>query len=418
MKQIKTNYVISLLSFILLALSSCSSPEKPPVVSMPVAQNSEISHGSLSESTGVSNLDTAEEQVLVNEMVISALKGGQLTATYSLFGGQNAVECSGNIYFHDGRALQTIDRQTGNIRRPCRDPLCKHTDCINALDVRSIISDGKNIYMKGRVENTSVFSVTGGSRWTEFVGVYDPKKDTFHMLDSWAGESGSSSSALRLDDGYLYYLRRHSDTTNSLYRILISGGKAERITAKEEFVIDFCVAEGKIHYRDSTFTHKSVPINNSDKSDIKIEEENICVLYSDEDGFFTISSLPINKDQYVVMIDGIPLPDPVYAPAAVMKSGHELWYTMSDNVSIPYTDESGHEKTTISPNGTKLYRYNLLTGERNAYNITSSYGVAPNAFYGMIGDWLFLNVCNPDRLIVQAFFNTYDTSQYTVLYDE
>lgn len=397
--------------------ASCSQSEKPPVVSVSMTQNTEIPQNSQFDTNVNNDSGTHQNSISVNEMAVTVLSSGQLIPAYSLFGGQNAVECSGNIYFYDGGGLRTIDRESGSIRCPCRDPLCKHTDCVNALEVRSIISDGKSIYIKGIVENTSVFSVSGGSKWTEFVGVYNPKQDTFHFLDRWPGESGNSSSAIRLYDESLYYLRRHSDTTNSLYRVQISGGNAERITLNNEFVIDFCVFEDRIHYRDSAFTHKSISLESSGRNDVRIEGENICVIFADGDGFFTISSSPVEKDKYAVMRNGIPLPDLVYAPAAVMKSGHSLWYTMSENTSIPYTDENGVEKTTISPNGTKLYQYDLSTGERIVYDIALSYGVAPNAFNGIIGDWLFLNVCNPDRLIVQAFANTHDTTQYTVLYE-
>lgn len=98
-------------------LSSCTVHEKPPLVTapqMPTSPQTLPSAGAVA---------TEEEKPTVNETAVTALNSGQLIPSYSLFGGQNAVQCDGKIYFSYARLLRTMDKKMGAVHLPCRSPL-------------------------------------------------------------------------------------------------------------------------------------------------------------------------------------------------------------------------------------------------------------------------------------------------------
>lgn len=403
----------NLLLFLIICISgftiSCGVNERPPEVETiknPVTQNQTSKIDS-----NVSNDAQEKENNYAVAEILSNSKNKYLGSR--LFGDSLAVECDGNIYILHSN-IMLLNRYTGCIQSLCSDPLCDHNNksCINTYTINSMISHDGKIFCKGICETSSAFDVSGGGDYKTFVASYDPDTGKFEFLDTWNRELGSVSYAISIHNDYLYYLKRISDTNNTIYRVPIGGGKVEKVNIEEDFIIQFCIDDDVLYYRTNSFTLKRM---NLDGSNLETLDENVCIINTQDGNYVTISS--INNNGYNITVNGKLLDDAVDSPVDTTILNNSLWYTKTNKVDFgTYTDANGKSHSITSDNGTELFQYDLTTLAKTVYDCSFGYGVSK--FYGLIDNYMLLGVLNEERYIELYLVNSDSTDEHYIIYEK
>lgn len=392
--------------------TSCTTADKPPVYSsLANRYPADRTVGTETDSIDSSAADTsatdtsaadAENLRKENNEAVSAILMKYKDCVFGsrISGSQLAVECDGNIFINY-MDICILNRRTGSLQGLCTDPLCSHVSCIESLRITSMISDGDRLYFKG----------VDDERKVSFTASYDPETDKFEYLDKFDKESGNLSYAMTLHGGQLYYTKRISDDTNSLFRIPTDGGNAEQLTFEDEFVQRFSVTDDRIYYVTQAYTLKSMAPNGSD---VQTLDEYICMVYADGDDLFKISAK--DENGYAVTRSGVMLPDRVYSPVSTVLADSSLWYTIPNKQNLSTSaDKDGKKHNVITYNGTALYQWDMSTEERTEYDCSFACGISD--FYGMIGPYMIVSAADPDKLIRLWMVNSEDTSEYYRLYE-
>lgn len=404
----KRNLVLLLVAVASILFCSCTSSEIPPEIDLNTIPGSSVYNKSASDEENYAL--TPEDNYTVSELLKNS-KNNKFGSR--LFGDTAALECQGNIYLLY-RNIKLLNPETGCIQSLCSDPLCDHksSECINRLSIDSMLSYDGKIYCKGKTENSSVFGVSGGEEYRTFVGYYDPGKGAVEYLDTWHRELGSVSNEILTYNNCLYYIKRLSDTDNSLYRISLSGGKPEKVNQTEDFIVQFSIYNNIIYYRTNSQTLKSMDL---DGSSLKTIEENVCIVNVTDNYNIKISS--VSDNGYKVTLNGEEFVDAVDSPVATVLLDDCLWYTVTEKMNFgSYTDENGKTHSVVSYNGTEIYRYDLNTSEKNAYDCSFGYGVAD--FYGLIDNYMLLGVADKDGYIELWLVNTDNTEEHYLIYEK
>ncbi|MCR5682191.1 MAG: hypothetical protein K6G29_07070 [Clostridiales bacterium] len=328
----------------------------------------------------------------------------------TVYGPQTAVLCDGGIYLYTGVSIRLLNRRTGLLQGLCSDPLCRHDSCIESYHIYSMVSDGDRLYFKG---NSTTYNGFSAQKWdsVSFVASYDPESDEFEMLDVWEKDRGSISTVIGLDVGSLYYTKKTDEDTNSLYRIPVSGGRAERLTPKGEFVQNFSVGPDRIYYTTQEYTLKSM---NKSGDDVLELEQFICMTGFKGEDFYAISAK--DEDGFAIFRNGEILPFRVFAPTWVSLTESAVWYTVPEKRSLgTYVDETGKTITIRTDNGTAFYGYDPSTGKMTEFDCPFAYGV--REFCGSIGNYLLIGAMTEERGFSFWIFDPSDMSKAYQLFD-
>lgn len=401
-------YIFLFLTCILVLFSSCSPTEIPPEINLNTIPQSSVFNTDTSNDENDTLLP--DDNYIVSEILTNSQNN---FIGPRLFGDNISLECNGNIYLLY-QNIKLLNPETGCIQSLCSDPLCDHqnSSCINTLSINAMLSYDGKIYCKGKGEISSIFGISGGEEYKTFVAYYDPRTGAFEYLDTWHRELGSVSYSISVYDNYLYYVKRLSDTNNSLYRIPLSGGKPERVNQEEDFIIQFSICNDIIYYRTNAFTLKSMDM---DGGNLKTIEENICVINTANNNYITISS--INNNGYKVTLNGETFVDAVDSPVDTVLLDGCLWYTMTNKVNFgSFTDENGQLRSIVSDNGTEIFKYDITASTKTVYNCSFGYGVSK--FYGLIDNYMLLGILNKEKYIELWLVNSADTNEHYRIYEK
>jgi len=414
---------ITILCFIaLLLLMSCTSTAKPPTYQEIMEQHpSQSAEGTApreeQDDQGAENSAdpaAAEKAKLKEEhsKAVAAILSENRDAVFAetVYGPQTAVLCDGGIYLYTGGSIRLLNRRTGLLQGLCSDPLCRHDSCIESYHIYSMVSDDDRLYFKG---NSTTYNGFSAQKWdsVSFVASYDPESDEFEMLDVWEKDRGSISTVIGLDVGSLYYTKKTDEDTNSLYRIPVSGGRAERLTPKGEFVQNFSVGPDRIYYTTQEYTLKSM---NKSGDDVLELEQFICMTGFKGEDFYAISAK--DEDGFAIFRNGEILPFRVFAPTWVSLTESAVWYTVPDKRSLgTYVDETGKTITIRTDNGTAFYGYDPSTGKITEFDCPFAYGV--REFCGSIGNYLLIGALTEERGFSFWIFDPSDMSKAYQLFD-
>ncbi len=226
--------VIISIIFCLVFMSSCEKPE---------------------EFWDSSLIDTSEQNIKINQEIVSVLSTVKFSDGHRHMSSRpgSTYLIVGDSFFIHNEGIGKIFRlnfATGYLSQLCADPLCDHRrpSCINNIIIDAAIVYNDTIYVSG---GRSTDSVVGEL----FIGYYDDNLNQYKFLETWEEIVGHGvASSIQVYDGYLYYLKKESETINNLWRInLNKNSKAECISVNNKhFINGFIVQNGSIFYNYTT----------------------------------------------------------------------------------------------------------------------------------------------------------------------
>lgn len=201
--------------------------------------------------------DLQEEQAItlsINADAISLLsETNNDTACTSIFtNGQSFVfNMDDSIFVISGKPgeqeiVHEMNFSTGNLHKICRDSICKHNQlpCIEAYYYIALAFHNEDVYVLGEYLKT----VNEGRK---FIGKLDILKGTMEVLHEWLPSTSANSLSFEYHNGYLYYTKATSDTTNELYRFSVTSKKEEKISSLGEYIVVFALSDNYIYFRDN-----------------------------------------------------------------------------------------------------------------------------------------------------------------------
>lgn len=346
----KRNVIILIMSLIILMVS-CES-EAPPKI-----ETTDYDH----VSSGFDETQHTDEKLTPESnysediaAILSKVKGD-----YSC----NVVPCDRRYvsFTYDKTLYVLLDRlyelnfTTGRLQSICRDPLCRHTNsnsCVAAAHYLSFYADSGSIFALGEYSKNDT-----GYR---FIGTLDPEIGKQTVLNDWLGSISANSNSFEYHDGFLYYTKPTSDTTNELFRYSVKSKKEEQLSNCDEYIVVFAIYDGTVYFRNNYGILKYAALGFSDVHEI---DDKVSIMFP-RDGFlyYFVNSYDENGKKSGYDLLRKPLDDIDADADVIIQKIFNPSKTLYDDGSFYYTSyEYAKDKT--------LYKYDALTAETISWNI-------------------------------------------------
>ena len=243
---------------------------------------------------------------------------------------------------------------TGKLQRICRDPLCRHTNSNTCLAISHYLSfyvDNGNVYVLGEYQKNY-----DGFR---YIGTLDPEAGSRTIIYDWDGSVSANSSSFESHDGYLYYVKEYSDTTNALYRYSIDSKKEERLSGTDEYIVVFTVSDDMVYYRNVYGILKATPLDFSKVTEI--DDKAGIMFVADGYLYYTEDLYDENRNQRGYNLLRVPINDVTAAPEVVIRNS-------ANASSIQYCDGTFYYTLKTYIDDKTIYAYNPTTGQTQTWS--------------------------------------------------
>lgn len=152
--------------------------------------------------------------------------------------------------------VHEMNFSTGNLHKICRDSLCNHNQlpCVETYYYIAQAFNKEDIYVLGEY----LKAVDEGRK---FIGKLDILKGTMEVLHEWLPSTSANSLSFEYFDGYLYYTKATSDTTNEIYRFSVTSKKEEKVSSLDEYIVVFAINDNCIYFRDNYYVLKKATMD-------------------------------------------------------------------------------------------------------------------------------------------------------------
>ena len=249
--------------------------------------------------------------------------------------------------------IRELNLSTGSLQTICKDPLCHHNKlpCINAYNYISRCVYNNELYVLGEYMKT----LDDGRK---FIGKISIQEGKMEILYEWLPSLSANSLSFEYFDGYLYYTKATSDTTNEIYRFSLSSRKEEQVSSLEDYIVVFAIGNEHIYFRNNYDVLKQASLDfgvveeiDSGVSMVFPCEESVYYFknaYSSDgnmSGYNLIRMNHADKNKETVIVGA-------FNPSMTLYDEGSFYYTVFDYAS---------DKT--------VYRYHAETGAVRAYPI-------------------------------------------------
>lgn len=232
--------IILLYTIILCCFSSCN-----PNITVP--PNLETQQKISSEDTPTIKMDSNPEAVKTLAQIHSDFHCSCISTNRS----KNVFTLNDAIYIVSGNPnsqeiIHELNLSTGNFQKICRDPLCDHSriPCVEAYYYIAQIITDEDIYILGEYMKNK-------NEGRKFIGMLDLLSGTVEILHEWLPSSSANSLSFEYNNGYLYYTKATSDTTNEIFRFSVTTKKEEKVSSLNEYIVVFALSDDGIYFRDN-----------------------------------------------------------------------------------------------------------------------------------------------------------------------
>lgn len=344
-------YILALILVFALSVVSCSHTAPPKIE----ADNNDICMDVTDDNAVESEIPELEAER--NEEIIkllSRVSDDYVCESVPTDRRYMAWTYNNSLYLSFIRSPVELNFETGKTQLICRDPLCSHEnqECVSSGYYYSFYIDDGVLY------TISGYSVDGAG--FRFIGELNPEAGTIKILKDWPGAMTGNSLSLECHDGFIYYARPTSETTNELYRYSIKTQKEEKLSSLDEYIVVFAVYDNIVYFRNSYGIMKFAPLDFSEVTEI---DTGVSIIFP-RDGYlyyFVNSYDSSNKlDGYDLMRK--PLSDINLPAVTVIEKVNNPSQTLYDKGSFYYTPFNYN-------NNKKLYSYNTATGITTEFNL-------------------------------------------------
>lgn len=298
-----------------------------------ITQNTNINNNLEVEDIDKNDLSINVNQNAVN--LISKINSNYICNCIPTDRRISAFKYNNSLYILSGisgtqETLHELNFQTGYLNSICRDPLCNHEalPCVERYYYTSYTTDGVNIYVLGEYP-------TKDNVGRMFIGVIDPEQGKLNIFHEWKPSLSANSLSFEYYEGCLYYTKATSDTTNAIYKYLLTVKKEELVSHQDEYIVVFAINNNVIYYRNNYSILKSLDIAfkttnilNNDTS-IMFPKENYLYYFdnvSNDNAEYTGYNL--HRLKYEVPDYDEIIIENVYNPSATLYTNDRFYYTL------------------------------------------------------------------------------------------
>ena len=341
--------IITVISSLLLMFVSCDNkaPQK-----IETTNQTDMSDNSENLSERDETTDTADYSDKIAALLSD--KTGFVSRSIPLDRRYSAFRYKNKLYLYLNYHLYEMNFVTGKLQRICRDPLCQHTNSNTCLAISHYLSfyvDNGNVYVLGEYQKNH-----DGFR---YIGTLDPEAGSRTIIYDWDGSVSANSNSFECHDGYLYYVKEYSDTTNALYRYSIDSNKEERLSGTDEYIAVFTVSDDMVYYRNVYGILKAAPLDFSEVTEI--DDKAGIMFVADGYLYYTEDLFDENGNQNSYNLLRVPISDVTAAPEAVIRD-------TANASDILYCDGTFYYTLKTYIDDKTIYAYNPTTGQTQMWS--------------------------------------------------